>query len=208
MRPDMIDLSHNNDPLSFHDLKAAGVVALAQKATQGSGFKDPSFSANMARADEVEWFRLPYHFGDDSDPEGQFDNYSGSVTGIGDFYPIIDYEVDPAGNTMTLSKLERLNEFMVSAFSRHPVIYGPKSFLAPILKYFPLNPFWPADLDGVADYIPEAQFLLQQFSWDGDPGRVPRGVDCSQWMFSTASFADWYGAKKIGYPVTRPAASA
>ena len=200
----MIDLSHNNDPLSFHALEAAGVIALANKASQGANLRDPSFTLNMARANEVGWIRLAYHFATNEDPAAQLANYEEMVSGIGDFYPAIDFEVDPAGHTCDAGTLLELNAKFVSVFGRHPFIYGPQSFLKPVMSRLPLNPMWPADLEGMPDYIPAAQLMLVQFSWDGDPGIVPRGVDVSRWVFPNAEFADWYGSKKIGYPVTRP----
>ena len=43
----VIDISHHNGTyLNFNKAKAAGVVGVIQKATQGESYVDPTFKAN------------------------------------------------------------------------------------------------------------------------------------------------------------------
>ena len=67
----VIDLSHHNDPVDLFKVKAAGIVGVIHKATQGSGFKDAMYTARRKQAEQAGLLWGAYHFGTAADPAAQ-----------------------------------------------------------------------------------------------------------------------------------------
>ncbi len=59
----IIDLSHHNGDVDLGRAKAAGILGVIQKATQGTGYKDPTFDANREQAIQAGLLFGAYHFG-------------------------------------------------------------------------------------------------------------------------------------------------
>jgi lysozyme len=57
-----LDVSHNNGPIKWSQVKAAGYRLAFIKATQGTKFVDPQFSKYMDGAKDVDILTVPYHF--------------------------------------------------------------------------------------------------------------------------------------------------
>ena len=100
----VIDISHHNGgPLDFVAARNAGVVGVIAKATQGSGFKDPAYSARKTAALNAGLLWGAYHFGTGADVDLQLSNFLGK-TGIDDaMLYALDFEANP-GNTMSLAQ--------------------------------------------------------------------------------------------------------
>lgn len=198
MRTDQIDISHLNSPVDFHALAAAGVAALCNKASQGLGFRDPSFTANMARASEVGWMRLAYHFVDGSAAADQWANFREVISGTGSLFLALDIEHNPEGSQVTAEVANELITLIVGETGRHPLLYGSDVLSGMITGLSDKCPLWVARYGAEPPGWPNpARLLLWQWSDDGNGAGVPRGVDCSQWMGAAASFADWYAANAI-----------
>jgi lysozyme len=57
-----IDLSHWEAPVDFAQVKASGISAVILKATQGTGFVDPTFASRAVATNDAGLFLGAYHF--------------------------------------------------------------------------------------------------------------------------------------------------
>jgi len=94
------DLSHYEWPCNFNALADAGCVGVIFKATQSTGYQDPTYTAARAAcyAAGMKWGA--YHFGEDSDVEGQVNNFLSYAMPTGDDLICLDLE-DYENTTMT-----------------------------------------------------------------------------------------------------------
>jgi len=100
----IIDLSHHNAKVDLNKAKAAGVVAIIQKATQGTGFKDPTLAANRKKAADAGLLFGAYHFGTGADGVDQADFFLETVQpGPGDLL-VLDFEANGQGPSMTMEE--------------------------------------------------------------------------------------------------------
>ena len=58
----IVDLSHHNGDVEFPRAKAAGVVGVIHKATQGTKFVDPTYAKNRKAATDIGLLWGAYHF--------------------------------------------------------------------------------------------------------------------------------------------------
>src|SRR4051812_44856318 len=83
MTDPVVDLSHNNSipaPLqAFQKAAASGIDAILHKATQGTGFVDPTFAARRIAAAGAGLDFGAYHFCDGSDPFAQAEHFLASI---------------------------------------------------------------------------------------------------------------------------------
>ena len=88
----VIDLSHHNPEPDFAKLKAAGLVGVILKATEGTGYIDPTFSARRERARAAGLAVCSYHFLKHGQAEQQMLNYLDAVAPVKGERVVIDYE--------------------------------------------------------------------------------------------------------------------
>lgn len=103
--PYVCDISHLDgynaatgvDSIDFGQLRAAGVVGVVLKATQGTGFVDPTFAERVPRALGVFGAGCvgAYHFLDGSDPTTAMTFFCNTIKGLG-LWAALDYEEHPA----------------------------------------------------------------------------------------------------------------
>jgi GH25 family lysozyme M1 (1,4-beta-N-acetylmuramidase) len=68
--PAGIDVSHYQGSINWSSVKSAGVSFAYIKATEGTGYKDPMFSANYLNAYNAKVIRGAYHFAQPSSSSG------------------------------------------------------------------------------------------------------------------------------------------
>src|SRR5262245_51088518 len=92
MTSPVIDLSHHNDTPDWDALKAAGVVGVIHKATEGTSYVDDQlFSRARAAMDAgLKW--STYHFLRDSDPEQQMQHYLKTIDPVQGERVCLDHE--------------------------------------------------------------------------------------------------------------------
>ena len=100
----VIDLSHHNGNIDLGLAKAAGILGVIHKATQGSQFKDPLYDSNGAKALEVGLLWGAYHFGDGSDGVSQAEFFLNAVTPDASTLLVLDFEANPQGPSMNLEE--------------------------------------------------------------------------------------------------------
>src|SRR5262245_56992462 len=75
----VVDLSHWNPTPDWTKLKAGGVVGVILKATEGTGYTDPTFASRRSGAKAAGLCHSSYHFLRPGKIEQQVDRYLGVV---------------------------------------------------------------------------------------------------------------------------------
>lgn len=71
----VIDLSHHNQITNFATIKAAGIVAVIHKATQGTHYTDPMYLQRRSEALQAGLLWGAYHFAEAGDGRAQADYF-------------------------------------------------------------------------------------------------------------------------------------
>jgi len=62
INPFVVDLSHHNDVTDFSKVKAAGIVGVIHKSTEGTGFADKMYAVRRGHAIDAGLLWGAYHF--------------------------------------------------------------------------------------------------------------------------------------------------
>src|SRR5262249_53760125 len=116
-----VDLSHWQTPVDFVKARAAGIVAVILKATQGSQWTDATFAPRVAAATAAGLFVGAYHFLDDSAPERQVEHFLTVAEGC----PVLALDAEPngIGGTVTVAQTAEAAARLQMATGRAPLIY-------------------------------------------------------------------------------------
>jgi GH25 family lysozyme M1 (1,4-beta-N-acetylmuramidase) len=202
----VIDISVYNEITDWNAVKAAGIVGVIHKATEGGGFVDRTYALRKQKALDAGLLWGAYHFGNDCEPvDRQVQNFLSTAAPDGKTLLCLDYE--PNGNhTMSL---EQAREFMVKVeakVGRSVVLYSGNL----IKEQLPaIDPWWGGHRLWLAQYasywrVPPSwtRPWLWQYS-DGDYGPGPKGVpgvggavDCNSYAGTPQQLtAEWQGDK-------------
>ena len=88
----VIDLSHHNPEPDFVRLKSAGLVGVILKATEGTGYVDPTFAPRRERAKASDLAVVGYHFLRHGQAEQQMLNFLDVLHPVKGERVVIDYE--------------------------------------------------------------------------------------------------------------------
>lgn len=106
-----IDISHWQGFPDFEQVKAAGVLAMIHKATEGTGYSDPNRAINCSNAIDAGIAVATYHWlSPDENPESQMRYYLDVLEPVPGERVVIDYE--EAG--CTLDQLKTAVEFLLA----------------------------------------------------------------------------------------------
>jgi GH25 family lysozyme M1 (1,4-beta-N-acetylmuramidase) len=94
---DGVDVSHWQGSINWSRVKSDGVKFAFMKATEGSGYSDPTLKSNWAGAEKHGIYRSAYHFarpsvGSARSQARYFVSKVGSFKGKGDLPPVLDLE--------------------------------------------------------------------------------------------------------------------
>lgn len=117
----VIDLSHWQAPVDFAQAKAAGIVAVILKATQGSNWVDVTFASRFAAATGAGLLVGAYHFLDNSEPALQVGNFLLAAGGCRVL--ALDAEPNQIGGTVTVAQTAEAAARLQMATGRTPLIY-------------------------------------------------------------------------------------
>ncbi len=210
----IIDLDHQN-PIDFHHAKAAGIVAIIHKATQGLSFVDPFYQQRRALARSLGFAWGAYHFCSPDDGSRQADHFLSVIaTAHGDdpsALIALDWERCSGNAQMTLRQAQAFVQRIFAVTGRWPMVYGsdlPRESVSetkpdPILANCPL---WLADYSSTVRKLPPTwpTQMLWQYT-DGESGDQPRavpgcnGADRNRYSGSSASLL-------AAWPLTKRAA--
>ena len=176
----VVDISHHNGTPDFVQAKAAGILGVIHKATQGLTYEDPMYLTNRQKALDAGLLWGAYHFGDGTDGTGQADFFLSVVNPGPDTLLVLDFETNTQGATMSLDGARAFVSEINSKAGRFPGLYSGsliKQLLGnntdPILaQCF----FWLAQYGSTAVVPPNwPTWTLWQYT-DGTNGPSPHSV--------------------------------
>ena len=130
----LFDISHWNATADFAVAKAAGYVGVYLKATQGTGYVDPTFAPRVKEARKAGLHVGAYHFLEPDQPVAeQIDLFHRAAgDGLCDLRPVLDHETAPAG--MTAAAIAHQAAVVAagiqSRFAVAPLVYTYRSFIS------------------------------------------------------------------------------
>jgi GH25 family lysozyme M1 (1,4-beta-N-acetylmuramidase) len=121
----VIDLSHHNAAVDFVAAKAAGVVGVIHKVTQGGTFVDQKYADRRAQALKLGLLWGGYHFGTGDDVAQQLQNFLTHAKAADTTLVALDFELNEAdpSNTMSLAQARAFLRGIESALKRKAVLY-------------------------------------------------------------------------------------
>jgi lysozyme len=125
----VVDLSHFNTVESFATVKAAGIVGVIHKATQGTGWTDPTYHERRTQALAAGLWWGAYHFGQGGDGVAQAEHFLSFVNPGPNDLLALDFETNPQGASMTLAEAEQFVTEVQSKTKRWPGFYGGGGYL-------------------------------------------------------------------------------
>jgi len=120
----IIDLSHHNANPDLQRAKAAGIVGVIQKATQGTSFTDPTFAANRQKAADAGLLFGAYHFGVGADGVEQADFFLNVMQPGDSDIIVLDFEANAQGPSMTMDEARAFVTHVNSVTTRWPGLYS------------------------------------------------------------------------------------
>lgn len=122
----VVDLSHSNASVDFNKAKAAGILGVFHKATQGTGFVDPMYAKRRKLATSAGLLWGAYHFGTGADPIAQAQNFLRVASPTPQDILVLDFEPNttPPRNSMTLDQARAFIGFVKNATGVMPGLYG------------------------------------------------------------------------------------
>lgn len=120
----VVDISHHNANVDFTKLKAAGILGVIHKATQGLGGADPTYVAHRAGALGAGLLWGAYHFGTDSEGVQQAIAFLDVVGDPSNAVLVLDFEPNPTGPSMSLEEARAFVTHIKEATGRYPGFYS------------------------------------------------------------------------------------
>ncbi len=180
----VIDLSHFDTVTSFSQARQGGILAVIHKASQGTGYVDPTYATRRPQAIAAGLLWGAYHFATGDDPIAQVDHFLATAQPDAGTLLALDVENNPDGTTMTLGGAQAFLAEVTRRTGRPCVLYGGW-YLAqclqdagaaspdPAIDQYPL---WYAAYVDQPDFPPAwPQWTLWQYT-DGVNGPGPHAV--------------------------------
>jgi lysozyme len=120
----VIDLSHFNDVTDWPAVKAAGIVGVLHKATEGTAYVDPKYFDHRAQAQAAGLWWGAYHFGTADNADEQAEYFLSIVKPGANDLLVLDFEQNPAGASMTLAGAEQFVTHVQQITGRWPGFYS------------------------------------------------------------------------------------
>ena len=122
----VVDISHHNGPnLDFQKAKAAGILGVIHKATQGHSSIDPMYAANKKKALKAGLLWGAYHFATGADGVDQATAFLNALgNDASSALLVLDFEPNPSGSSMTLEEARAFVTHVHSVTGRWPGFYS------------------------------------------------------------------------------------
>jgi lysozyme len=120
----IIDLSHHIENVDFQQAKDGGIIGVIYKATQGTGFTDPTYAARKQLATDVGLLWGGFHFGIAGDGVAQADHFLDVVQPGPQDLLVLDFEANPSGDSMSLDDARAFVTRIQEVSGRFPGFYS------------------------------------------------------------------------------------
>lgn len=189
----VIDISHHNGTkLDFAKARAAGIVGVLHKATQGTTNVDPMYATNRKKARDAGLLWGAYHFATGSNGVTQAISFLETVGKTKDTLLVLDFEPNLTGPSMTLEEARAFNTHVAEKTGRWPGFYSGH-YIKQLLgsgkdDILAKSWFWLAQYGPTAVVPPNwPTWTMWQYT-DGAIGPEPHSVDgigrCDRDMFN------------------------
>jgi lysozyme len=178
----VVDLSHHNGNVDLTKAKAAGIVGVIHKATQGTSMIDDKYETNRQKAEAAGQLWGAYHFGTKGDGAAQADFFLSKANPDDQTLLVLDFE--PNGtSTMTLDQAKAFVSRINEVRGRFPGLYSG-NLIKEQLGGKPADPvlsqcfLWIAQYGPAPTKIPATwpTWTFWQYT-DGNIGPPPHTVD-------------------------------
>jgi lysozyme len=178
----VIDLSHYDPANDYAKVKAAGIVGVIYKATQGTGYQDPTYDQQRRAALKAGLKWGAYHFGDGSDVKLQVANFLGFAQIDPETIFCLDYEPN-ASSQMSLAQAKDFITQVENGLGRitECVLYSGNQIKEQLGNkkdaWWGARRLWLAQYGSTPTWPPAwTKYWLWQYSGDGQ-GPHPHTVD-------------------------------
>ena len=120
----VVDLSHYNGEVDLAAAKAAGLVGVIHKATQGLDGVDPTYATRREQARAAGLLWGAYHFATGGDGVAQAEHFLAVAGGEAGTLLALDLEANPAGQSMPLEEARAFVTHVAQATGRYPGLYS------------------------------------------------------------------------------------
>jgi lysozyme len=120
----VVDISHHNGAVNFVKAKAAGIIGVIQKASQGQGNIDPTYKTNKTKATTAGLLWGAYHFATGSDGLKQAEHFLSVVGDDPKSLLVLDFEPNPTGPDMNLEEARAFVTHVNEQTGRFPGLYS------------------------------------------------------------------------------------
>lgn len=189
MRADVIDISHHNPVESFAKVRAAGVLGVIHKATQGVGNVDPTYRARRKQIEDAGLLHGAYHFNTGEPVKDQVGHFLEAAQPGPKTVMVLDFEDNRASNMSLAQAVEFLTE-LDRALGRPAWIYSGNRIKSAIghadaatRTFLAGHKLWLCEygprarlVDDNARPLPWTKYTLWQFTGDG-LGPQPHSID-------------------------------
>jgi lysozyme len=205
--PKCIDISHWQDFPDFEAVRAAGVIAMIHKATEGTGYTDPNRAKNCSAAVAAGIKVCTYHWLKPGNAADQMAYYLRVVDPVYGERVVIDYEEDGCTLDDLHAAVDALlndpRDLQITVYSGHLLKeqLGSKhdSYLADntdlwLAQYTTGTPSWPSNT--------YPQWALWQYSESGSVDGIDgSAVDLNRFNGSDAELLRWISPAADPVPV-------
>ena len=120
----VVDLSHYNGEVDLAAAKAAGLVGVIHKATQGLDGVDPTYATRREQARAAGLLWGAYHFATGGDGVAQAEHFLAVAGREAGTLLALDLEANPAGQSMPLEEARAFVTHVAQATGRYPGLYS------------------------------------------------------------------------------------
>jgi lysozyme len=178
----IIDIYHNTQ-IDFAKVKAAGILAIIHKATEGGSVRDEEYSARRQIAKDMGFLWGAYHYASGTSVTDQVQNFLEYASPIDSDFIALDFEASTSGPNMTLDQAHRFVETIKTETGRYPLIYGGSMLREAVGtdadSILANCPLWYSRYRDTPIGIPGqvwSKYTLWQYT-DGNSGPEPKAVD-------------------------------
>ncbi len=199
----VVDLSHFNQVTSFQEIQQSGIVGVIHKATEGTGWADPTYASRKPQAVAAGLWWGSYHFGVNEDGAAQAQYFLSTVNPQPQDLLALDFEQNPSSQ-MTIGQAEQFVTEVYKSTGRYPGFYSDAlagSLLGDSQNSILANCwFWRAEYGGTPPAVPPTwpTWTMWQYTESGAVAGIDGSCDRETFNGNVGSLAKLWGYPEPG----------